>query len=49
MRLNPHVVGRFFRDDTPWNAITEHSLNPHVVGRFFRDRRVMEMDKLEES
>ena len=36
-RLNPHVVGRFFREtkesDIPGGF---RSLNPHVVGRFFR-------------
>ena len=35
--LNPHVVGRFFRDYKQQSTtLTYTGLNPHVVGRFFR-------------
>ena len=40
IRLNPHVVGRFFRGATGFSKeVLEVRLNPHVVGRFFRERR----------
>ena len=35
--LNPHVVGRFFRESGAVVVnVSEGCLNPHVVGRFFR-------------
>ena len=34
--LNPHVVGRFFREQATIQVNFEVRLNPHVVGRFFR-------------
>ena len=37
-RLNPHVVGRFFRVLIGCKLHSMHwRLNPHVVGRFFRE------------
>ena len=36
MGLNPHVVGRFFREEGWTHKIWVGCLNPHVVGRFFR-------------
>ena len=39
--LNPHVVGRFFRDWRLTQSVHWTSLNPHVVGRVFRERRVV--------
>ena len=41
--LNPHVVGRFFRERLRKLSRKLQSLNPHVVGRFFR---VLQMAKL---
>ena len=35
--LNPHVVGRFFRESCKAEYQNQYiRLNPHVVGRFFR-------------
>ncbi len=36
VRLNPHVVGRFFRALASDSLSGIYGLNPHVVGRFFR-------------
>ena len=35
--LNPHVVGRFFREVFASLSKLQMGLNPHVVGRFFRE------------
>ena len=40
--LNPHVVGRFFREVSMQEFQAIWSLNPHVVGRFFRDALVLD-------